>query len=149
MPELKINVGDPNAKTTHTFTVSEEDRTPVHGKKLGDSIPGSVIGKAGYELLITGGSDKAGFPMRRDVTGTRRKKLLVTKSLGNKLSEKGIRIRKTVSGNTVSDETSQINVKVTKYGKEPLVAPPEKPKEEATPEKAPEAPKPEEKKADT
>ena len=47
------------------------------GKKIGDSIDGNLLGFEGYTFQLTGGSDKAGFPMRWDVQGTGKKKILV------------------------------------------------------------------------
>ena len=41
-----------------------------------------------------------------------------------------IRIRKTVCGNTIHPKITQVNLKVTKEGKEPLAAPPAEKKEE-------------------
>ena len=120
--EMKLNIGDPKERKTLTHTVPAEDAKALFGKRLGESFKGELVGKPGYEFQITGGSDNAGFPMRRDVVGSARRKLLVTKSIGNKQTPKGTRIRKTVAGNTVSDITSQLNVKVVKHGQEPLFA---------------------------
>ncbi len=120
--EMKLNIGDPKEKKTLTHVVAAEDAKGLFGKKIGDKFKGEFVGKPGYEFQITGGSDNAGFPMRHDVVGSARRKLLITKSLGNKKTPKGVRIRKTVAGNTVSDITSQLNVKVVKHGAEPLFA---------------------------
>jgi small subunit ribosomal protein S6e len=100
--------------------MSADNAKSVFGKKLGDKIRGELVEKQGYEFEITGGSDNAGFPMRKDVTGTGRRKLLITRSIGNQQTAAGVRIRKTVAGNTVSEFTSQLNVKVLKYGSQPL-----------------------------
>ncbi len=121
MVEIKVNVGDPKTKKTYTFQISAEDAPQVFGVKIGDKIRGELIEKPGYEFEVTGGSDKAGFPMRADVEGVGRRKLLITKGTGNQKKRKGMRIRKTVSANTVSDITAQLNVKVVKEGKAPLV----------------------------
>lgn len=129
--EIKVNVGDPGTKRTYTFTISAEDARGAFGKRIGDTIKGELIGKAGYELQITGGSDSAGFPMRNDVQGSGRRKILVTRSTGNQRTPKGVRIRKTVAGNAVYEGTSQLNVKVVKAGKEPLAPPQEAPAEAA------------------
>ncbi|HIH23675.1 TPA: 30S ribosomal protein S6e [Candidatus Woesearchaeota archaeon] len=129
--EMKINIGDPKAKRTLTHTLPADDAKSLFGRKIGDKIKGEILGKAGYEFEITGGSDNAGFPMRKDATGTGRRKILVTRSIGQQQTKKGVRIRKTVAGNTVSDFTSQINVKVTKHGAQPLF---EEKKEEAAEE---------------
>ena len=45
----------------------------------------------------------------------------------------GMRSRKTVAGNTIFEKTAQINLKVTKQGKEPLPMP--EPKEAKAEEK--------------
>ena len=141
MAEIKVNVGDAKSKKTHTFTIAEDDAKSLFGKKIGDTFKGELFGKAGYELEITGGSDNAGFPMRKDVSGHRRRKILITKSTGNQKTEKGVRIRKTVAGRELGQFTSQINCKILKYGKDPLV---EEKKEEAPAKETPsEEPKPE------
>lgn len=128
--EIKVNVGDPKTKKTHTFTIAAEDAKSIFGKRIGDKIRGDLMGKPGYELEITGGSDNAGFPMRKDATGTGRRQILITRGLGNQQSARGIRLRRTVAGNTVGDQTSQLNVKVVKHGPQPLVeAPAEQPAE--------------------
>jgi small subunit ribosomal protein S6e len=129
--EIKVNVGDPKTKRTVTLTMSADNAKSVFGKRLGDKIRGELVEKQGYEFEITGGSDNAGFPMRRDVVGTGRRRILVTNSIGQRQTKAGVRIRKSVAGNTVSEFTSQLNVKVVKHGAAPLVEAPaeEKPAE--------------------
>jgi len=119
--EIKVNVGDPKSKRTVTLVMAADDAKSIFGKRISDTIRGELVGKPGYELQITGGSDNAGFPMRRDVIGSGRRKILATYSTGQRGTKKGVRIRKTVAGNTVSEFTSQLNVKVIKHGPQPLV----------------------------
>lgn len=92
------------------------------GRKIGEKISGEIIGLKGYELEITGGSDNAGFPMKKNIPGIGRKRVLLTKgSVGlRKVKRKGARIRKTVRGNTISNNIAQINLKVLKVGKTDL-----------------------------
>lgn len=90
------------------------------GKKVGDKFSGEVIGLNGYEFEITGGSDTSGFPMRKDIPGILKKRALLTQGPGVHVKNKGNRIRKTVRGNTISNETAQINLKVLKVGSEEL-----------------------------
>jgi small subunit ribosomal protein S6e len=129
--EIKVNVGDPKTKRTVTLTMSADNAKSLFGKRLGDKFRGELLDKAGYEFEVTGGSDNAGFPMRRDVTGTGRRKILATYSTGQRQTKAGVRVRKTVAGNTISEFTSQLNVKPVKYGAQPLIeaaeAPAEKP----------------------
>jgi small subunit ribosomal protein S6e len=129
--EIKVNVGDPKTKRTVTLTMSADNAKSIYGKRISDKIRGELVEKSGYEFEITGGSDNAGFPMRRDVVGTGRRKLLVTNSTGQRQTRKGVRIRKTVAGNTVSEFTSQLNVKVVKHGSAPLVEAPAPAEEKA------------------
>ena len=44
-------------------------------------------------MQITGGSDNCGFPMRADVHGTGRKRILGVKGVGQSQKAKGIRYR--------------------------------------------------------
>ena len=88
------------------------------GKKIGDKVDGNLFGLKDYELIITGGSDKAGFPMIKELPISGRKKVLSGDAVGIKLREKGKRIRKTVRGGIISDQTAQINLKIEKHGKE-------------------------------
>lgn len=105
----------------------EKDQKESHlfGKKIGDAFSGDFLGLDGYELRITGGSDKDGFPMRSDVEGAVKKRTLLEKGIGFKgmkrikkvhFKREGIKKRKTVRGNTVSVETMQINCAVVKNG---------------------------------
>ncbi|MBI4141749.1 30S ribosomal protein S6e [Candidatus Woesearchaeota archaeon] len=110
--------------------VAEPTSKTLIGKQIGETIQGDTIGFPGYELTITGGSDYCGFPMRKDVPGFARKKILAVKGIGMKKKAPGIRQKKTVCGNTIHPKIAQINVKVIKEGKEPLAQPTEEKKEE-------------------
>ncbi|MFH1174128.1 MAG: 30S ribosomal protein S6e [archaeon] len=126
--DLRITLGDP--KTGHSFKkeVKDDAAKPFLGMKIGDSIKGELIDMPGYEFLITGGSDIAGFPMRNDVHGTGRRKILMVKGVGLRPSRPGMKKRKSVSGNTIAEHTAQLNLKITKYGKDPLPEPVKKEK---------------------
>lgn len=97
------------------------DNSGLIGKKIGDTISGSLIGLAGIELEITGGSDTTGFPMRADIQSASRKRILTsTKSVGIKAKEKGDMVRKTVHGNMIGEDIIQVNFKVIKGDAEKL-----------------------------
>lgn len=74
----------------------------------------------GYELQITGGTDRDGFPMHPQVHGPGRKKVILSHQPCFHPKFKGQRKRKTVRGNTISREIVQINCKVIKAGPKPL-----------------------------
>ncbi len=126
--ELKINVGNPKTGKTTPLTFAEPK--PLFGLKMGNTFKGEMIDKTGYEFKIVGGSDNAGFPMRRDVEGAVRRKILIAGGVGFRSKRKGMRSRRTIAGNTVGPNTAQLNVVIVKEGKEPLDAPTEAPAEE-------------------
>ena len=114
--------------------VKDAEAKPLLAKQIGDKIAGDALGFAGYEFEITGGSDYCGFPMRKDLTGIGRKRILTVCGVGVKKAAKGIRQKKTVCGNTIHPKISQVNLKIIKEGKEPL-APPAEAKKETPAEK--------------
>lgn len=120
MVSFKLVIGTKQGKCVQK-EVQEPDANIFLGKKIGETINGEVIGLSGYEFLITGGSDYCGFPMRNDVSGVGRKRILAVQGVGLKKKGKGVRQRKTVCGNTVHAKISQINLKILKEGKEPLI----------------------------
>ena len=149
---FKIVVSEP--KVRRAWQV-EKDVPSLIGKKIGDKIDGSLIGLAGFTLQITGGSDKDGFPMRSDLDGVVRKKALLTKGVGfsgtkkirkDKYKVEGMRKRKYIRGNTISDSIIQINFKIIEgEGDIPKILgiPPKekKPEEEKPKEEVKEEPK--------
>ncbi|MCD6370606.1 MAG: 30S ribosomal protein S6e [Thermoplasmata archaeon] len=121
MVEFKLVIGDSKTGKSFQKEVKDKEAKAFLGKVIGEKINGNDCGFAGYEFLITGGSDYCGFPMRKDNRGTSRKKILSTKGVGIKTKEKGLKIRKTVAGNTIHDKISQINLKISKAGKKSLM----------------------------
>lgn len=116
---MKINIGEKSGKT-YKVDLEQEQSSVFYGKTIGEEFDGELIGFTGYTFKITGGSDNSGFPMRSDVSGFNKKKLLINSGVGIRKVHKGIRNRKTVRGNTISDEISQINIVVIKEGSQPL-----------------------------
>ena len=90
----------------------EKDAPALIGMKVGEKFDGSIIGMNGYTLQIAGGSDKEGFPMRRDLPGAARKRALLTKSVGCKKKGKGLRVKKTIRGNRIAEDISQVNIRI-------------------------------------
>ena len=120
MVEFKLVISDPKTGKTTQREIKETDADRFIGLKLKDMIKGESIGLTGYEFEITGGSDDCGFPMRRDLTGTGRKKILIVKGIGLRKTKKGMKKRKMVAGNTIHAKIAQINLKIIKQGKESL-----------------------------
>ncbi len=120
MVDFKLVIADPKSGKCYQKELKDPDSKKLFGHKIGDTIKGELVNLAGYEFEITGGSDYCGFPMRRDVLGVARKRILSTRGIGVKNVEGGDRKRKTVAGNAIYDQTSQVNLKTLKVGKEPL-----------------------------
>ena len=68
---MKLVFNDP--KSGHAFQkeIEKGKEGQLLGKKIGDKIPGALIGLDGYELQITGGSTNDGTPLRGDIPGAR------------------------------------------------------------------------------
>lgn len=120
MADYKLVLNDPNNAKSYQREISGEKAQNLKGRKIGDTVKGDDIGFEGYEFQITGGSDRTGFPMRRDVDSDSKKRILAVSGTGLKKRRKGLKVRKTVAGNTVGNETVQVNLKILKEGKEKL-----------------------------
>ena len=136
MAEAKVVIGDKEGKSYQTTT----ELASLINKKIGDKIS-SLPNFSGYEFEITGGSDNAGFPMRKDAEGPGRRRLLLTSGPGVHIKRKGMKERKTVRGNAISLDTAQINLKVITQGKKSLKEMLGKKEGEAAEEKPKEEPK--------
>ena len=116
MAEFKLVISDPKVKRAYQVEVKSPDADRMLGMKRGEKVHGEALNLAGFEFQITGGSDKQGFPMRKDVHGPRRTRALIGSGPGIRNAKKGERRRKTVRGNQISEDTAQINLKVVKEG---------------------------------
>ena len=99
---------------------AETDNEGLIRMKIGDKLEGSMITSdlEGYSLEITGTSDVAGFPGIKGQVGSQLRRLLLTKNdLGMRETRpQGLRLKKTVRGEEISEKTLQINTKVLKEG---------------------------------
>ena len=132
MTEIKFVINDP--KTGKSY--AKVQPADFSGLKIGDTIAGNLLGLTGFEFQITGGSDTAGFPMRKEINTPNRKSAYIGSGPGIHTTKKGMKIRKTVRGNTIGPHTVQINIKIMKHGTEAIenvLGSKEKPKD--TPEK--------------
>ncbi len=110
---MQVTVGTQSGDT-HQLEI--DDPGSIVGKKVGETFKGGVIGLDGYTLEITGGSDSDGFPMRESIDGTGRRKVLLEKGAGIREKESGVRKKKSVRGNTVSEDIQQLNTRVVEEG---------------------------------
>lgn len=116
---MQLVIGQDDGTTT-SIEVDDDTAQTIHGKQIGDEFDGSVVDLDGYTLAVTGGSDEDGFPMKRQIQGTGRKKVLLSEGTGAQNLEDGERTRKSVRGNTVSEEIVQLNCQVVEAGDETI-----------------------------
>ncbi len=120
MADFRIVVSDSKTAQAYQVTVTGAAANKVIGKNIGDTISGDIAGLSGYTLKLTGGTDKDGFPMRPDLPGPTRKRILVAGGVGFHPSQDGERKRKAMRGREVSSDVTQINTVVVEYGEKPL-----------------------------
>ncbi|MHC3378922.1 30S ribosomal protein S6e [Haloarcula sp. H-GB5] len=116
MAEFTVAVSDPEDGHTYQIDVDGQDANRFIGRELGDEVDGGAVGLDGYTLELTGGSDTSGRPMRPDVRGVTTKEIMSDGGVGFKPTTDGERKRITVRGREVSDDTRQINAKITARG---------------------------------
>ena len=120
MVEFKVIINDIKNGKSHQVQISGHHANSLIGKKIGDEVDGIFVQLPGYKLILSGGTDKNGFPMRKDFPGMGRRRLLLSKSKGFNAKENGLRKKKSIRGNTINQDIVQINMKVTKYSSKPI-----------------------------
>ena len=119
MAKFKVIVSDRETGTSRVVELEETRAVPLIGRKIGDVIDGSVVDLPGHKAQIIGGSDKDGFPMRRNVHGGVRRRVILSGGVGFNPQNEGERRRKTVRGNVITDEVVQLNMKIVEKPKQP------------------------------
>jgi small subunit ribosomal protein S6e len=109
MAQFKVVVSDPKSKKTEAKEVKDAEAALLVGRKIGEVVDASTIGLG--KVMVTGGSDRAGFPMRADIMGGGKKYALLTEGVGFRTGEAGTKKRKLVRGNTITEEIYQVNLK--------------------------------------
>ncbi|KPU62922.1 30S ribosomal protein S6e [Thermococcus argininiproducens] len=123
MATFKLVISDTKSGVAKQVEITGAEAEKLIGLRIGDEIEPKELGlnlseifgneiPAEVKLKITGGTDKDGFPMRPDVHGPRRVRILLSRGPGFRPQERGERRKKTVRGNTISHEIAQINVKI-------------------------------------
>jgi small subunit ribosomal protein S6e len=136
MANFQFIVSDPTTRKAYKIEVDQTKATGLIGKVIGNTFNGDILGLSGYEIQITGGTDKDGFPMHPQVHGPGRKKIILAHPPGFHPRIKGQRRRKMVRGNTISSDIVQINCKIVKPGTKTIeeLLPKKEKVEEAKPE---------------
>lgn len=142
LAKFKLIISDPATGKSAASEVEGARAQALIGRSLGETIDGSSLGIAPGRILISGGCDKNGIPMRADVHGGVKKYVVLSSGTGFRPTRHGERRRKLVRGRTITDETYQINFTTKKEmepeQRRPAVAKPveaPKPVKERPPEK--------------
>ncbi len=119
-----LNIGKPDGSTVK-FNLDDDKRSSFFGMNVGDEFSGELIDDQfnDYTLVITGGSDHDGVPMRKDIDGTERRKILFSKrtvGFNPRNLRRGARKRKLIRGSEILDDIAQLNAKVIKSGSSEL-----------------------------
>ncbi|MDE1856406.1 MAG: 30S ribosomal protein S6e [Candidatus Micrarchaeota archaeon] len=117
---MKIVLSDKKTGKTAQIEVQKDREAMLLSKKIGETIDAFPINLEGFKLQITGLSDKSGTPSRKEVEGSRKAKLLLSKGTGLRGGKKGFRARRLVRGNQISADTEQVNTVIVEYGSTPL-----------------------------
>ena len=115
MPVLIIS--DPETGKSQKVELEDNRMGPLVGRRIGEVIDGTVADLAGHKLQLTGGTDKDGIPMRPDVHGSAKSRIILSGGVGYKPKRKGERKRMVVRGNTVSVDTTFLNFKIVEKPK--------------------------------
>lgn len=120
---FKIDLAGKEGKDKgRTFHFDSESQAFI-GMRIGDTVRGKDVKPEleGYEIIITGASDKAGFPALQEVEGATARRVLLKYGKGMKQKyPQGMKLRKRVHGNTISGEIVQLNLAVKKQGSRAL-----------------------------
>jgi small subunit ribosomal protein S6e len=122
MAKFKVIVSDPQAGTSKVVELEEARAAPFIGRRLGETLDGSAVDLPAHTVQILGGSDKDGVPMRGNVHGGVRRRVVLSGGAGFSPKNSGERKRKTVRGNVITDEIVQINMKIVERPAKPAEA---------------------------
>ena len=134
MPVLIVS--DPETGTSQRVELEDSRMAPLIGRRIGEVFDGAFANMPGHKLKLTGGTDKDGIPMRPDVHGSAKTDIILSGGVGYKPKKKGERKRVIVRGNTVSSETTFLNLSIVerpkrrKKAEEPKAVKPPKEDEE-------------------
>lgn len=114
MAKFKVIISDPTTGKSSASEIEGSRAQALIGRTLGEALDGSALGLGSARLLISGGCDKNGIPMRADVHGGVKKYIVLSSGPGFRPTRHGERRRKLIRGRTITDETYQINFTITK-----------------------------------
>jgi len=115
MPVLIVS--DPETGRSQKVELEDARMSPLVGRRIGEVLDGSVANLPGHKIRLTGGCDKDGIPMRPDVHGGVKARVILSGGVGYRPKNRGERRRKTVRGNTVTADIIFLNFKIVERPK--------------------------------
>jgi small subunit ribosomal protein S6e len=114
MPTFKLVLSDPMSGRAKQLEIKDPVAQRFIGLKIGDEVDAGIIKEVldlpqGFKIRITGGSGIEGAPMLPNIEGPVKKFVLLSEGVGFHPDKRGMRKRKLVRGNTISDQIVQIN----------------------------------------
>ncbi|MFP3165768.1 MAG: 30S ribosomal protein S6e [Nitrososphaeria archaeon] len=109
MGDLQLVLSDPKTRTAKKIEVKGNLSSVLIGRKIREIIDGSSLGLGNIKFKITGGTDKSGIPHVPDIEGPVKKYVLLAGPPGFRPKREGEKKRKLVRGNTIADDTYQVN----------------------------------------
>ena len=117
MAKFKVIISDPKENKVQIVELEGPAAQPLIGREIGELVDGNIVGLSRKKLKITGGTDKDGIPMRIDVSGGGKKRILLSGGVGFKPQKKGERKRKMVRGRVIIEDTYEINMVIMRQEK--------------------------------
>ena len=114
MPTFKLVLSDPMSGKARQFEIKDPLAQRFVGLKIGDEIDGIVLKELielpkGAKVKITGGSGIEGAPMHPGIPGPVKKYVLADGHPGYHPPTRGMKKKKLMRGNTITDSIVQIN----------------------------------------
>lgn len=113
---MKLVISDTKTGKAYNLELDAGRERILVGLEIGKTIDASNLGLPGYKIMLTGGSDKDGFPIRGDTHGRARKRIILSSPPGFRPNEEGLRRAKSVRGDVITPEIVQINAKIIETG---------------------------------
>jgi small subunit ribosomal protein S6e len=110
---MQVVLSDPKTGVAYS---KKTEKPEFLGKKIGEEVSLEKIGLTDYKGKISGGTDKDGIPMHPALTGTGRRKILLSKGIGFRKARKGEKRKRTMHGNTITQNIVQLNIVLTQKG---------------------------------
>lgn len=117
---MKIVISDTKTGKAYNMELDASKERVLVGLEVGKTIDAAALGLPGYKISLTGGSDKDGFPIRTDIHGRVKQRVVLGGPPGFRPKEDGLRRGKSVRGKVITHDIVQVNAKVVEAGAKPL-----------------------------